>query len=371
MSVAAGSTSTLHSTSYPIAPSHYGRTMKRTSVAGAAFAAVALALTGCGSSGSSSGSSSSAAAGGASSSASSCPSGGGSSASAGASSSAAGAGGGGSSAATFPSGTGSITVGSADFPENTLLADIYGDAMAAKGVSVKKKLNIGERAAYLAALNDGSIDFIPEYTGSILSYLDKSATAKSAEDVYTALQAKVGPKLTVLDKSAAQDSDTITVTKDTASKNNLKTLADLCPVASKLVLGAPSQFQTRPDGVPALKSVYGVVFKKFTPLAAGGAVTVTALKNGTVDAADIFSTDPAIAANGFVSLEDPLNMFAAQNIVPLVTKAKVTQTIAQAANAVSAKLDTQMLADLVTKVQTDKQDPDKVAKDWLSQNGLG
>lgn len=342
--------------------------MKRTAVLGATLTALALALAGCGSSGSSKGTTAPAGGGGSSSSSSSCPSGG---ASGSASGSSAAAGGGGGSNATFPAGSGSITVGSADFPESTLLADIYGDAMAAKGVSVKKKLNIGERAAYIAALNDGSIDFFPEYSGSILSYLDKSATAKSPADVYTALLQKTGPKLTVLNYSAAQDSDTITVTKDTASKYNLTSLADLCPVASKLKLGAPSQFQTRSDGVPALKSVYGVVFASFVPLSAGGTVTVTALKNGTVDAADIFSTDPSIAANNFVSLTDPQNMFAAQNIVPLVTKSKVTQTMANAANAVSAKLDTKTLADLVAKVQTDKQDPDAVAKSWLSSAGLG
>jgi osmoprotectant transport system substrate-binding protein len=243
--------------------------------------------------------------------------------------------------------------------------------MAAKGVKVSKKLNIGERAAYIKALNDGSINFIPEYSGSILSYLDTSATAKSPADVYAALQQKVGSKLTVLNYASAQDSDTITVTKDTASKYHLTSLADLCAVAGQLILGAPQQFQTRADGVPALKSVYGVTFKQFTPLAAGGAVTVTALKNGSVDAADIFSTDPAIAANGFVSLTDPQSMFAAQNVVPLVTKAKVTQAIADACNAVSAKLDTATLASLVSKVQSDKEDPDKVAKDWLEQNGLG
>jgi osmoprotectant transport system substrate-binding protein len=341
--------------------------MKRTYVMGAALAGLALALSGCGSSGSSGGGTTTPPAGGSTSS-SQCPTGGSSSA---ASSSTAGSAPA-SSTVTFPSGTGSITVGSADFPENTLLADIYGDAMAAKGVKVSKKLNIGERAAYIAALNDGSIGFVPEYTGSILSYLDKNATAKTPQDVYAALQQKVGPKLAVLDYAQAQDSDTITVTQQTASKYNLKTIADLCEVAGQLTLGAPSQFQTRADGVPALKSVYGVVFKSFTPLSAGNsAVTITALKNGSVDAADVFSTDPAIAANQLVSLEDPKSMFAAQNIVPLVDKAKFTQTMADAANAVSAKLDTQTLAGLVSKVVSDKQDPDKVAKEWLSSQGLG
>ena len=273
--------------------------------------------------------------------------------------------------ASFPSGTGSIIVGSADFPESILLANIYGDAFSAKGVKVTKKLNIGERAAYIAALKDGSIDFIPEYTGSILSYLNPSATAKTPDAVYAALRSAIPSSQVVLNFAPAQDSDTITVTQATASKYNLKSISDLAPVASKLSLGAPPQFKTRPDGVPALKSVYGVTFGRFTPLSASGTITVTALKSGSVDAADIFSTDPAIVANKFVSLNDPKSMFAAQNIVPLATKAKVTQTIADAANAVSAKLDTKTLAGLVAKVVTDKQDSDAVAKAWLSQNGLG
>ncbi|MGI8761860.1 MAG: ABC transporter substrate-binding protein [Jatrophihabitantaceae bacterium] len=271
----------------------------------------------------------------------------------------------------LPSGAGSITVGSADFPENALLADIYGDAMAHKGVKVAKKLNIGERAAYLAALKDGSINFIPEYSGSILAYLDQSSSAKTPAAVYAALKTVVSAQgLTALQYASAQDSDTITVTKATADRYHLKSIGDLASVASKLTFGAPAQFKTRPDGIPALKSVYGVQFGTFTPLAAGGTITVTALKNGSIDAGDIFSTDPSIAKNGFVSLQDPKNMFAAQNIVPLVTSSKLTAPIADACNSVSAKLDTATLAGLVSKV-AGGADPDAVAKAWLSSVGLG
>jgi osmoprotectant transport system substrate-binding protein len=274
-----------------------------------------------------------------------------------------------SGAGGYPAGPGSITVGSAGFTENVLLADIYGDAMSAKGVKVSKHLNIGERPIYMKALDDGSIDFIPEYTGSILSFLDASATAKTPSDVYAALQQKLDPKQVALQYAAAQDSDTITVTQASAQKYHLTSIGDLASVASKLTLGAPAQFKTRPDGVPALKSVYGVTFGRFTPLEAGGAITVTSLKNGTIDAADIFSTDSSIAKNNFVSLTDPKSMFAAQNIVPIVTKSKLTQPMVDACNAVSAKLDTKTLAGLVA--QASSGDPDKVAKDWLSSVGLG
>ena len=277
---------------------------------------------------------------------------------------------GGAGSSSNSSGSGSVVVGSADFPESELLADIYGDALSAKGVSVSKKLDIGERSVYIKALQDGSISFFPEYSGSILAYLDPKATAKSPADVAAALPAALGASLTPLTYAPAQDSDTITVTQSTASKYNLTSIADLAAVAGKLTLGAPAAFQTRPDGVPSLKSVYGVTFGHFTPTSAGGTVTVNALKSGSIDAADIFSTDPSIAANHFVSLTDPKNMFAAQNIIPIVATSKVTQTIKDASNAVSAKLDTATLASLVAKVSGGEK-ADDVAKAWLQSVGLG
>lgn len=272
---------------------------------------------------------------------------------------------------TFPSQPGSITVGSADFPENQLLALIYGDAMQAKGVKVTQRPNIGERSVYMAALQDGSIDFIPEYSGSILAYLDNTASQKSPADVYTALQTvAAGKGLVALKYAAAQDSDTITVTKATADKYHLTSIADLKPVASQLTFGAPAQFQTRPDGIPALKSVYGVTFGHFTPLKAGGTFTVTALRDGSVQAADIFSTDPAMKKYGFVALQDPKSMFAAQNIVPIVKAGKISQPAVDACNAVSAKLDTATLLNLVSQV-ADGADPGTVAQQWLKSVGLG
>lgn len=274
-------------------------------------------------------------------------------------------------AGSYPSGPGSITVGSAGFTENVLLADIYADAMSAKGVHVTKHLNIGERPIYMKALQDGSIGFIPEYSGSILPYLDPSATAKTPAAVYAALQSVAASKgLVALNYAAAQDSDTITVTAQTAQKYHLTSIGDLAPVAGKMTLGAPAQFRTRPDGIPALKKVYGVTFGRFTPLAAGTAITVTALKSGTIQAGDIFSTDSSIKANNFVSLTDPKSMFAAQNIVPLVAKTKLTEPMVEACNAVSAKLDTATLADLVAKASAQGADPDQVAQTWLSGVGL-
>ena len=113
-------------------------------------------------------------------------------------------------------------VGSANFQENVVLADIYAEALKAKGVKVTTKLNIGSREAYIPALKDGSIDLIPEYSGVLLQYFDKTATAVSSDDVYAALQKAVAAPLTVLDQSQAEDKDAIVVTKATADKYNLK-----------------------------------------------------------------------------------------------------------------------------------------------------
>jgi len=141
-------------------------------------------------------------------------------------------------------------------------------------------------------------------------------------------------------------------------------------VASKLIMGGPPEFKTRVDGLPGLKKNYGVVFKDFKPLDAGGPLTVQALKNGQVDVADIFTTDPSIEANGFVVLDDPKSNFAAQNVVPLINESKATPAVKQILNAISAKLDTEALGELDTKVQVDKQDPVKVADEWLAGAGI-
>ncbi len=141
-------------------------------------------------------------------------------------------------------------------------------------------------------------------------------------------------------------------------------------VASKLIMGGPPEFKTRPDGLPGLEKNYGVSFGKYTVTDTGGPVTVNALKHGQVDAADLFTTDPSIAANGFVILTDPKSNFAAQNVVPIINKAKATAGVTSTLNAISAKLDTAGLGALMVKVVTNKQDPDAVAKEWLSTNGL-
>ncbi len=160
----------------------------------------------------------------------------------------------------------------------------------------------------------------------LLQYFDKNATQVTSDDVFAALKTKVPAKLTVLDQSTAEDKDSVTVTKDTADKYNLKSIADLQPVAGQLTLGGPPEWKTRQTGAPGLKAKYDVVFKEFKSLDAGGPLTINALKNGSIQAGDVFTTDPNIVANGWVALEDPKFLFAAQNVLPLINKAKASQT---------------------------------------------
>jgi osmoprotectant transport system substrate-binding protein len=276
-----------------------------------------------------------------------------------------------SSGNSSPAASDTIVVGSANFPENNLLAQIYAGALTAKGVKVTTKLNIGSRETYIPGLQDGSIDLIPEYSGVLLQYFDKSATQVSSADVYSALQTKVPAKLTVLTQSTAQNKDSVTVTKATADKYNLKSLADLAPVANQLTLGGPPEWKTRETGAVGLKRVYGVTFKDFKALDAGGPLTINGLKNGSIQAGDVFTTDPNIVENGWVALEDPKNLFAAQNVLPLINKAKASQQVTDTLNAVSAKITTDVLLDLDKQIITDKKDPATVAKTFLTSNGLG
>ncbi|MEU9670216.1 ABC transporter substrate-binding protein [Streptomyces bobili] len=267
-----------------------------------------------------------------------------------------------------------VVVGSNNFAESILLADIYGEALKAKDIKVSYKPNIGSRETTYGLLKNGSITVLPEYNGSLLAYLDAKAEQKSLEAVNTEAKAKLDPKLTLLESSPAEDKDSVTVNADTAKKYNLtaqSTLADLKDIAPELVLGGSPEFQTRQQGMVGLEAVYGLKFKSFKALDAGGPLTQAALKKNTVQAADIFTTDPTITKEKFVVLQDPENLFGFANVTPLVYKSGLSKEGVDALNAVSAKLDTKTLLDLDSQVQLESKDPLDVAKAWLKSVGLG
>jgi osmoprotectant transport system substrate-binding protein len=268
--------------------------------------------------------------------------------------------------------SGSVVVGSANFPENEVLAEVYALALQKAGVKVTTKLNIGAREVYYPQVEKGSITIIPEYNGTLLTVeVDPKSTAKSTAAVDAELAAKLPSSLTVLDPAPAEDSDSITVTQANAAKYKLKSIADLSSVASQFVLGGPPEFKTRTDGVIGLKNIYGLTFKSFDPLDESGPITLAALTGGKVQAADVFTTTPQIVSDKLVSLTDPKNLFAAQNVIPLVYKPALTTTISSTLNKVDAKLTTAALLQLDIKVIVDKQDYTSAAQAWLSSVGLG
>lgn len=262
----------------------------------------------------------------------------------------------------------SVVVGAADFSESQVLAEIYAQALAAKGITATTRPNIGSREVYLKAVEDKSVDIVPEYTGSLLSYLSKGATAKGSDEVYAALKAALPATLTVLAKSTAEDKNSIVVTKETAAKWSLKSIADLVAHQGEIVVSAPPEFQSRQQGLPGLKEAYGFVPSDFRPLK--GKAIVDALLGGQAQAANIFSTDPAIVVNDFVTIKDDKKLFGSQNVVPLVVADRADE-VSAALNAVSAKLTTEQLTNLLKATDVDKKDPKAVAAEWLKAQGLG
>ncbi|MBB6170384.1 osmoprotectant transport system substrate-binding protein [Nocardiopsis mwathae] len=270
--------------------------------------------------------------------------------------------------ATRDDGGGKIVVGSADFPESTLLAHIYAQALEAKGLDVGTQLNIGSREVYYDQIAAGNLSVFPEYNGSILTYLDPGAEARGTEETDAAVTERLPEGLEILDPSPAENKDSVTVTEETARKEGLKTLADLEKVAGNMTLGGPSEFETRAQGVPGLEKTYGVTFGNFRALDVS--LLPQALKDGDVQAANLFTTDPAIVKNGFVPLEDPDGLFGTQNVTPLVYGDAVDEEARAALDAVSAELTTETLSELNERVSIDHENAADVASDWLASAGL-
>jgi osmoprotectant transport system substrate-binding protein len=268
-----------------------------------------------------------------------------------------------------------LTVGSANFPENALLAEIYAQALEAKGFRVTRRFNLGNRETYFNQIAAGTISVIPEYNGALSSYVsgtgitDTGPTTTSKID--SLLRKTLPGSLKILHPAIAEDKDSVTVTRKTADKYDLRSLTDLADAAPELLMGGPPEFETRHQGLIGLLAKYRVNFKDFRAFRTDDQdAMVQLLKADAIQAADIFTTDPAIKENKFVVLQDPQRLFSAQNVIPLVYRTAVDTTSEDALNDVSAALDTQDLLDMNTRV-AHKEDPATVAKDWLAQAGLG
>lgn len=267
-------------------------------------------------------------------------------------------------------GSGPVVVGSANFTESEILAELYSQALKAKGVDSSTKPSIGSREVYIKALQDKSIGVVPEYTGNLLLYFDKATKAKTAAEIEEALPAAVGSDLKVGKASPAADQDVYVVTKEYSEQYDISSLEDLKKVSSNAVLGGPSELKDRAYGPSGVEKLYGATFKQFKPYDSP-AVKVKDLNDNKIQVATFFTTDAAIPDNNYVQLKDPKSMILPQNVVPLMrSDVAENSTVTGAIEAVQSALTTEDLTTLNKKVDVDHEDANQVAGDWLKSKGL-
>lgn len=273
----------------------------------------------------------------------------------------------GSSASSAPAGT--IVIGSQQYYSNTIIAELYAQVLAHDGFTVKRDYNIGQREVYLPQMEKGNIDVLPEYSGNLLQYFDKSSTASSPAEIAAGLKTALPKSIQALPSAPATDQDSYTVTKAFSDKWGVTSLAQLSKVTTPLTVGANSEFKTRPYGPDGLKKDYGVTVG-FTAIEdSGGALTVKALNDGSVQLADIYTADPSIKANNFVTLKDPKNLILPQNVTPIVSK-KVNAKAQADIEKVDKYLTTSALITLNSESTVGKEQTSAIAKKFLQQHGL-
>ncbi|MEV8568102.1 ABC transporter substrate-binding protein [Streptomyces sp. NPDC051322] len=268
------------------------------------------------------------------------------------------------------SSAGGLVIGTANFTENQILGYLYAGVLKAAGIKTTVKPNLGSREIIVPALKGGDIDLLPEYQGSLLLYLNPKATETEAGAMQNALAAVLPAGLEVLPYAAAEDRDSFAVTRETADKYGLQSLADLKKANGKLVFGAAAEMKKRVVGVVGLKEQYGVQFKEFKALDSSGPLVKGALKKGDVDVANVFTTDVDVAANHWVVLADPKHLVPAQHVVPLIAARKADGKVRKALARLGNVLTTAALTELNRLVDKEKQDPDRVAEAWLKKQKL-
>jgi osmoprotectant transport system substrate-binding protein len=269
-----------------------------------------------------------------------------------------------------------ITVGSFDFPESVLLADIYAGALTAQGFPVRVLPDLGPRELVDPALMSGLVQVVPEYSGSALEFVSlgrQSATSDAAATGRALAEQAAARGLAAGRPSAAQDANVIVVTAATAARYDLRSVADLARVAPRLAFGGPPECPEEVYCLLGLKQVYGLRFRVFIPLDAGGPLTLQALQAGDIGVALLFSTDPAITTDHLVVLADDRGLQPAENVVPLVRRDAVARygpRLLAVLDTVSARLTTGSLRALNAQVELRGQDPRLVAQSWLRTQGL-
>lgn len=276
--------------------------------------------------------------------------------------------GGNASTGSSENGSTTLVVGSQDYYSNEIIAEAYAQALEGAGFTVDRQLRIGQREVYMPEIEAGAIDVFPEYTGNLLQYLDQNASAHTSDEVYAALQTALPMGLRALDQAPATDQDSYVVTADFAAEHSLTSIGDLAG-AGTLTLGGNSELQTRPYGPTGLSQTYGVTVS-FTPIEdSGGPLTVKALKDGDIQLANIYSSDPALADGTLKVLDDPKGLFLASHVVPLASS-RVNDDATAVINRVSAALDAQDLVEMNRASTVDQKSASQIAHEWLISEGL-
>ena len=261
-----------------------------------------------------------------------------------------------------------VTIGGANFSEQTVLVNIYAAALQQQGIEVKTRLNLGNREIIIPALKTGELDIAPEYLGALLNYYHPDTRVTTQQEVTRELSATLPADFALLNAAAASSITAWAVSEETAKKYQLKTLSDLAKVAPRLVVGGPPELATRALGLPGLERVYGIRFKAVKSLDMGGPLSRLALNSGKIDVATVVSTQGALSKEKWVVLEDDKHEQPAQNVVPLVHKGAVSAKAEQVLNQVSARLTTADLIELNKQVDVEHKDPAKVAGQWVKTN---
>jgi osmoprotectant transport system substrate-binding protein len=267
-----------------------------------------------------------------------------------------------------------ITIGSANYEEQEIVANLYGDVLAHAGYPVKVEPALGTRSVVVPAIQHGQIDLEPDYAASLLGYLNNGTPEAAEDQISTAITAdnqKLNSSgVTVLPASKALDTNVFVVTKSTASKDHLTTLSSLKPYASKLTLGGPPECPTFAGCEPGLKSVYGLHFAGFKSTDEAGPLSVAALKNNQVQVVELYSSTGQVQSNHFVALTDNKHLEGADYIVPVVRTSVASPTLKSALAKLDAKLTTAAISKLNLEVTNNKEQPAAVAKTWLQSQGL-
>lgn len=264
-----------------------------------------------------------------------------------------------------------ITVAGFNFPESSILAEIYGQGLAHAGYSINYKLLLGTRPIVTTAIKAGQVDLYPGYAASELEFFNKGAGEATSDPAATTakLNTYLQPLgLVALTPAPAQDANAFAVTQETADKYHLTKLSDLTAIAAQLVFGAGPECPTYRFCLPGLASVYGIHFKEFKALDTDGPLTRAAFKNGSIQAGLVFTTDADLKSLGLVVLDDDKHMTAADNVVPIVRQPVATDEVKKVLNSIDAKLTTVDLIAMVDQVANQHQDADAVAMAWLQQH---